>query len=365
MHIQRLKLFHFRNLENCAVEFSSHVNLIIGPNGQGKTNLIEAVTTLAEARSFRTSRMEDLVRWGEREASVFGEIQTASGVSTLGLIIRDGKREAYINGERSKGLIDIIGKFSCITFSPADIDIVKGSPAERRRLVDRAAAETDPLFASASIQYSRAIKNKTAALRAPGVRAEEIEAWNDLLASHASYIANKRREVVLSLGARASRYYERFAPQEEELQTSMEDPWGETVTAENVRVLLSTELRREMAAGTCLLGPHRDDLSIQISKRDARAFASQGQARSLVLALKLAVLELLEARFEESPVVILDDVDAELDLARREAFFSMIFSSERQVFITATEVSGPMRMMGGEAKTLFVKEGQIDPVKPS
>jgi DNA replication and repair protein RecF len=359
--VQSLKLYNFRNLDNTEITFSSGINLILGPNGQGKTNLIEAVSALSSARSFRTSDIRELVRWGEQEGSVFGQIRIKEGDFKLGIIFRDGKREAYINDQRSKGLVEMIGRFTCITFSPADLELVKGSPTERRKLVDRLGADLDPSIASSLINYQRALNNKNALLKSYERDKTGLSAWNDVLAGPGATIVNNRRKLAAQLSMVASKYYESFAPTDELLTIESIDPWPTTtdLTAGVFREQLELVAARELAAGTTVLGPHRDDFLVSLSGRDARSFASQGQARSIVLALKLATLEILESALGESPVVILDDVDSELDLSRRAAFFSMIFSTQRQIFITATEQSEPMRDATISPLIVGVREGRL------
>ena len=365
MQINSLKLFHFRNFIEESVSFSGGVNLLTGSNGQGKTNLVEAISFVSSGRSFRTARLADLVLSGSRSGSAFASISHHQTDLDLGIVIERGKKTGYINGEPVKTLADYAGKLLTVAFSPSDLEIVKGAPFERRRLLDRHISELRPGMIIDYAAYGRAVKSKNALLSRGNAGRESIMPWNEIIAEHAVRIVNARQEFVRALGARAARIHSAFAAADGELQLNYKSAFAESGTAaekEHILRVLELEFPREVERGSCAVGPHRDDMQISIGGKDARVFASQGQTRSVVMALKLAVIELLENAAGETPVILLDDVDSELDAARSAALFSLIAERQSQVLITATEPR-LLEIFGAQRCALFsVESGHVKPI---
>lgn len=337
MYVENLKTYHIRNLQDSDLEFSRSVNFFSGLNGQGKTNIIESLSILSSGKSFRTSKLKEIVSWGEGEASLHARIidERSNFIeSSLGVIVRDGQRETYLNGDKVP-LVDYVGKLLCVTFSPTDIEIVKGSPAIRRRFIDRHSVDLYPALLKSIISYNNALKSKQAILKTRRASIRDIEPWNRVLSVEAAQIVKSRSAFIAELEGCAMSVYESFAETDGELSVSLKRSFSEE-KEERIFEFLMSKISNEIGAATAIYGPHRDDLEISISGNNSRLYASQGQSKSIVLALKLAAIEMLEKNRKTCPVVLLDDVDSELDKERFELLIKFILSSTRQVFITGT-----------------------------
>jgi len=360
MHIEWLKLYNFRNLTDGIHRFSPGLNLICGQNGQGKTNLIEAINLLSAGRSFRTQTLAELVRWGEREASVFALVKGALSDVELGVSITASGRSAFVNGDEVGSLADFVGRLLCVTFSPTDLAIVKGSPQVRRKFLDRHLVDLEPGLIGFLLDYSRALRSKSAVLKRGDADAAALEPWNVVLARAAAPIIRARRAVLRALEERADEYYRTIARHDGRVTLSLETGiTGDEPSADDIFLQLTAVATREMRYKAAILGPHRDDIQIAIDGHDARAFASQGQSRSIVLALKLGVIGLLETQRHESPIVLLDDVDSELDQSRCDALFELVYQTKRQVFVTGTDRDRAARRRPGECAEWEIAGGDM------
>jgi DNA replication and repair protein RecF len=356
LYVSTLKVYNYRNLRDQTVELHNGPVYITGQNGNGKTNLVEALYLLSGSRSFRTNTQSELVQWGKKEASVFGTVVTKTGTTELGIAIslgqKQGQRTAFKNGEPQGSIADLMGSCSIIAFSPADLSLVKGSPGGRRKFLDRHMVDLQPAFLHVLMAYQRALESKSALLKSPGVTARDLEPWNELLVEYGGKIVDNRRNFIESFIKKGDSFHRDFARADGELKLSLESdllqPDGQVCATDDLRREFEKVAAREIALRSCVLGPHRDDIAITLSGVDSRAYASQGQTRSIVLALKLGVIELLEERLGEPPIVVLDDVDSELDAERTRHLFRALAQHERQIFITGTatppeELSQPER----------------------
>lgn len=360
MYIEWLKLYNFRNIADGIYRFSPGLNLICGRNGQGKTNLVEAINILGTGRSFRTQSVAELVRWGQQEASVFALVKGDVTDVELGVAVADGSRAAFVNGDKVRSLTDFVGRLLAVTFSPTDLAIIKGSPQGRRKFLDRHTVDLEPNLMASFLDYNRALRSKSALLKRGDVETEALEPWNVILARAAAPIIRARRLVLKALEERADEFYRAIARDDGRVTLALEtDVSGDDPTAEDVFLQLAAVTSREKRYKSAVLGPHRDDIIVSLDGRDARAFASQGQARSLVLALKLGVIALLEAQRHESPIVVLDDVDSELDQSRCDALFELVYEAKRQVFVTGTDRDRAARRRPGECAEWEIVSGAI------
>jgi len=343
VQLVELKTYQFRNLEDQTIHFEDGVNVIIGNNGQGKTNVLEAISILSSVRSFRSSKLAEAIRWNQSEASIFGTIKSDSEIKTsLGVALDKKTKKAYINDAQVKSAEDFIGTLVCVTFTPDDLELVKGGPSERRRFLDKALAFLDRKIIRALSSYNAALRSKNVLLRNSfgqprDVLFEQLDSWNKVMAKHGAQIEAARRVLAKNLSDKAAKLYSSFSPESESFELSLKSAGIKKEVSEYLLLEEITEAReREVAQGRSLVGPHRDDLLISLSGIDSRAFASQGQTRSIVLAIKLALIEEIQNVRHEAPIILLDDVDSELDESRRRSFFEAIMSHGRQVIITAT-----------------------------
>lgn len=332
---------------------------ITGKNGNGKTNLVEALYLLSGSRSFRTNSQSELVQWGKKESSVFGTVVRQTGTTELGVALTPGQRTAFKNGEQLGSVAELVGECSVVAFSPADLSLVKGAPAGRRKFLDRHMVDLQPSFLPVLMAYQRALESKSALLKGQGVCTDQLEPWNMLLVEYGGKIVDKRANFIKELKESANSFHKQFAQTDGSLELSLESDFldeGEAeVSRERVFAELLSVASREIALRSCVFGPHRDDLGITLAGIDSRPFASQGQTRSIVLALKLGVIELLEGRLKESPIVVLDDVDSELDRERSKRLFAALAKRDRQVFITGTGTPPPELIQTGTQRVQQVE----------
>lgn len=299
---------------------------------------------------------------------MFGTVVSKTGATELGIAIslgqRQGQRTAFKNGESQGSIADLMGSCSVVAFSPADLSLVKGSPAGRRKFLDRHMVDLQPGFLNELMAYQRALESKSVLLKSPAVAAKDLAPWNELLVDYGGKIVDKRLKFLNILIESSSKFHQAFAQADGVLELCLESNLLEgQATNSSTRLLAAEELRREferlaareIALKSCLLGPHRDDISITLAGIDSRAYASQGQTRSIVLALKLGVIELLEQRLSESPIIVLDDVDSELDTERSQLLFSALAQHERQIIITGTSSPPTELSLPGRPAVQLVK----------
>lgn len=362
MFVSKLKVYNFRNLVDQTITFSKGPVYISGLNGNGKTNIVEAIYLLSGSRSFRTNTNGELLKWGQRESSIFGTIEHKTGSDELGLSFSPGQRTAYRNGNELASIADLMGRCSVIAFSPSDLTLVKGSPSSRRKFLDRHMVDVQPSFLNTLMAYQRALASKSALLKTQDVTLEQLRPWNELLTEYGGKIVESRLNFLQSLREKAARFHASFAQTDGELTVTLESELVDAsggLSLDSVAAQFERVAQRELAMRSPVYGPHRDDVALALRGVDSRAYASQGQTRSIVLALKLGVIELLEDRLGESPICVLDDVDSELDSARSERLFQALIAHERQIIVTGT-TEPPQQLRGSpDLQVIRISAGEV------
>lgn len=346
MKIQKLTISDFRNIESLEFEPNESVNIIYGQNAQGKTNLIEAVWLLTGAKSFRRTKSDrDFVRFSADksriEAQFFDDVRSQS----IALEI-DDRRRAYLNDIKAETASELASHFPAVVFSPAHMALIRSGPSERRKFIDSCLCRISPKFIRTLNDYTRALTQRNALLkdvRRSSYLLDTLDVWDQSIASMASLIIKMRTKLTDRLNEKAKRIYSGISMGHEELSLSYSSSLGVSYNAgaplsemcADFYSKLKYRLSDDIKYGATTLGAHRDDIDISLDSCDARSFASQGQSRSIVLALKLAESELLEESFSAKPIILLDDVMSELDSVRREYLLNHI--GQNQVFITCCE----------------------------
>ncbi len=318
---------HFRNLATGEVPLSSAVTLLVGQNAQGKTNFLEALLLLLAGISLRGQSDRDLVAWGHDGYRLHGPWM-GEGVNPV-----EKERVVTVNPLRRR---ESGPRIPAVAFSPDDLMLVKGSPELRRRFLDEVAGQIRPRYLPELRRYQRAVSQRNRALKGDAAQTV-LDSFDPLLAEAGSYVWSVREEVVASLQARVPDVLGALAPIDH-MVIALERG-GHAVTSTKAAFLAELERRRqeERIRGATLTGPHRDDLCIIVNGRSADLFASQGQQRSLALALKLASRDILEEVSGRQPVVLLDDVFSELDGVRRQALLRLMSRSRQQTVVTDTD----------------------------
>jgi DNA replication and repair protein RecF len=345
MQLRAIEACGFRNLAEVRIEFSPGLNILWGPNAQGKTNLLEAIYTLANTKSFRTSALREAIAFGGDEAVVRGEVRRGPLTREIQMRLAGPRKEFFVNGKR-ESTVEYIAHLDAIVFSFEEMGIVRGEPAERRRFVDRGVVGLKPTYLRTLSNYNRVLKQKNRLLRdaaeaseagshrAAGLR-ETVESWNAQLVETGARIHRERTAYVERMrDALAQNLF--GEPVGVRYRSSFEGKGDlddyETLFSER----LGLRLEAELAAGHALIGPHRDDLEVLVGGREVSRFGSAGQQRSALLILDLAQVSVYYQTYEEYPVLLIDDIDAELDRDRINRLLEHL-EGKAQTFISTSK----------------------------
>jgi DNA replication and repair protein RecF len=341
MRLNHLVVSDFRNIGMIRVKPGKRFNLLYGFNGQGKTNLLEAIYLLGNPRSFRSSRTAELVRHGCTKAQVLGEVESGGTVSSIKLSLEPAGRRVEIDSKGIRRASDLHGTLNAIVFSPDDTGMVKSGPETRRRYLDRAVYTGDIGYLHCWHDYHRNLKQRNHLLKSPDRPGLDI--WTEKLAETGAEVIERRQQYVRLLETRLQQHYGiisggceaagiRYQP--EGIRATDRD-----AIREELLQLFSRHARSDERYGTTTAGPHRDDLTLYLDQRPLKAFGSQGQQKSFILALKMAEMDNLQKIFGESPLLLLDDMSSELDARRNSNLMEFLTARDIQVFITTTEPS--------------------------
>lgn len=358
MILRKITLSHFRNVALATLVLDGRRQYLVGRNGQGKTNLLEAAGCLTALRSFRTPESRHMIEKGESEAAIACEVEReGTGSERITIKIRGDGKGLWRNEKRVGRLADHLGQFPTVVFSSEDLQLVRGAPAQRRRWVDLTLSAMDPEYLSALQAYSRALASRNNLLRrgGPGV-AGEVGAFERALAPSGARVVALREKGLAELAADMTAAYGRMCEGSDHSALRYE-PASPVASGAEFLELLEAGRARDLQAGTTLLGPHRDDIRFEVKGAEARDFASEGQQRSAVLALRLAQAQWFHKRSGIRPVLLADDVLGELDPGRRGRFWSAI-DPESQVIATGTE--RPDAALG-EWEVFSVADGTFSP----
>ena len=365
MQLNEIYLRSFRNYEEARVTFEPGVNLIVGDNAQGKTNLLEALAYLGSGKSFRALKTGEMIRFGADFAEISGNVHAQDREQTLRWVLFSGSRPRQIwrNGAKKKTTGDIAGVLPTVLFCPEDLMVLKTGAASRRRLGDHALCALRPNYDAALTEYNRILEQKSRILKDhfenPGLL-EILPDYNTRLCQVGALLISYRSRFYESLGKAAAQYHGQFSGFSEEFTldyktvSTVKDPFASvSQLTEDLQEHLSRHYRAELESGQCLTGPHKDDFSVSLSGIDLKAYGSQGQTRTAAISLKLAQRELMGREWGEEPVLLLDDVLSELDPGRQDFVLNQIVSG--QVFITCCE-PGRFTRLG---KTIEIRKGNV------
>ena len=342
--ITRIELTDFRNYASFVLEPDQRLTVLVGPNAVGKTNVMEAIELVTEADSFRKPGWSDLIRDGRERAVVTLHAEGQDGRHTdVSLVVENNRRAYRVNGSPRRTVADVAGTVPAVVFTPDDLRMVKDSADKRRVAIDSLGTQISKAYGTVKAEYDRIVRQRNALLKERETRAFELDPWTERLI-----------DVGAALTAHRIRLFERLAPHVadvyaalsagEELGIDYVPSWGgeqangaaEEIAAAMERSLAERE-PEERARRTTLVGPHRDDIRFTAGGREARAFASQGQQRTIALAWKLAEIQAVEDITQTTPVLLLDDVMSELDESRRHALASFV-GGRAQTFVTTTNL---------------------------
>ena len=343
MRLTKITLRHFRNVGFATLEFSGRQQFLTGANGQGKTNLLEAAGFITALRSFRAPDNRLLIGHGQHCAAIAAELEhERQGDTHVTIKLRHDGKELWSDQARVTRLADHLGKFPTVVFSAQDLQLVRGAPALRRRWLDLTLAAMDAAYLQALQTYGRALAERNSLLKRGGAVERELAAFEQLLAPAAVELIARREAGLREIGEGLKSAYAQLCGGAEPAGLGYEPDFA-PASAEALLARLESGRARDVQFRTTLVGPHRDDFHFSVHGTAAKDFASEGQQRSLVLALRLAQAAWSHGKSGVRPVLLADDVLGELDPARRQRFWSMI-DPESQVIATGT--AGPGAGLG-------------------
>jgi DNA replication and repair protein RecF len=379
MYLKSLRLRSFRNYVDRQIEFKAQKTILVGNNAQGKSNLLEAVELLASLKSHRTSRDRELVLDSATVGQVEARVERAYGTSELKVVFRkQGRRTVAVNQENLRRQLDFLGVLNAVQFSSLDLDLVRGAPDARRSWLDGLLIQLEPVYASILQQYNQVLKQRNALLKKIRQVRQENEAielttfepqlklWDEQLAEAGSRVARRRARVIARLAPIAEFWHKRISGETENLEVNYlpNVKWLEDDPVIVQQAFLAKIKERRMVEqyqGKTMVGTHRDEIELGINQTPARYYGSQGQQRTLVLALKLAELKLIEEVVGEPPLLLLDDVLAELDPNRQKQLLEVI-GDRFQTIITTTHIDTFNHDWLKNSQILAVEAGKISEV---
>lgn len=341
MIIENFNLKNFRNYEDEKIFLAPETNILVGANGQGKTNILEGIYYLLNGKSYRVQREAELIRWGERFFDLSGRFQVQKRALVITSHYENRHKTVTVNGAPLLRLSDFVGTINAVSFSPDDLTMVKGGPIERRKFLDRYIAQIRPGYVSILNQYTKVLQQKAALLKSSQPEKEkfsQLQLWNTQLAELGGRIIRARFQLVTELQQKAKTIYRDIASENEELGM-IYSSLGKNDLEEALKtlpVLLEAKMREEIERQSIQVGPHRDDLILILKGKAAKLYASQGQQRTIVLSLKLSQVEMIHDEKAEYPLLLLDDVLSELDRSRRSFLLDFIRSCSIQTLLTMT-----------------------------
>ena len=356
MALRVLSVERLRNLQSQQVPLSPGLNLVWGENAQGKSNFLEAVGLVCMARSFRLSQNAEMIQFGQESAGVSAELDASDPASARTLRIAMDRRfkYAFVDQQRVPQLVDYLAlSVPAVSFRSESLGLGRGSPALRRQFLDQLLVSATPAFLAVLRRYQRALLQRNTALRSAW-SATEMAGFEAELAACGLRILQRRRALVQELARQAAEFQRELG---ETLQLRYRGSFDESLDEEGVLAALKEEREEDRRAGFTRRGPHRDELELSLDGKALRRFGSQGQVRSVVLSLKVAEIEIVTAARGLRPVLILDDVSADLDEKRRERLFDFV-SKDLQAFVSTTE-AGALGLQSTRFSRFQVRQGRL------
>ena len=355
MHLAQLKLRDFRNYARLDASFSPGLHVLIGDNAQGKTNVLEAIYLLATLRSFRGVGSAQMIRHGQKGYFVGAKV-VGQGEHDLKMYWSAAERKVSLDGQSIRKLAEYFGALRAVVFCTEDLLLIKGSARIRRRFLDLLLAQTHPIYLPTLQRYAQALRSRNALLKQRMFDEPSLDSFTRELVELGNQLMTYRRELVPRISPLARLAYRRISNDAEELRLDYQPS-----VKEDFAVELARGRQRDLTFRATLIGPHRDEINLLLNDKLASKFASEGQKRTLALALKMAQAEYLTGIHGTPPILLIDDVMGELDVKRRSGFLPLLdraHHARSQVFMTCTEENWP-RELGRDLQRWEVKTGSL------
>lgn len=341
MHCTTLRLIHIRNFKDKTIAWDPGLTLLTGPNGCGKTNMMEAVYYSSVGKSFRTANDSEMIQLGEEEGTILLSYRGRQATHTIKIKLsrRQGKK-LFLNDTPIKKK-ELLGLFRTVLFTPDELQLIKGAPLFRRRFLDMEISQVSPRYYETLLRYNRAVQQRNAEFRSAqwNGRTPDVDMWDMQIAAGAAYLVKKRKETIEEMNRMVPAMEAVLTEQKEDLRMQYRQN-GEACDRPDMEwYLRALSQVREEDARLCRtsVGPHRDDIQFLMNGMDISAYGSQGQQRTAILSLKLAEMEFIKEETGTYPVLLLDDIGSELDSRRRQALMQYLEKQQIQTLLTGTE----------------------------
>lgn len=369
MYLSTIQLRNFRNYQDLTVDFSPGINVFIGENAQGKTNLLEAIYVLAMTRGHRTANDRELINWQAKDALIKGVVIKQTGRLPLEVQLGSSGKRVKVNHLFQSRLSTYVGNLNVVLFAPEDLALVKGAPQERRQFMDTEFSQMSSRYLYSISQFRGLLKQRNDYLKQLKYGQQHdrvlLEVLTDQLANSGAAVMMARYELLQRLEKWSAALHEHISLQREQLklqyisQVKIHEDTDEVKVANQLRKLYQEHEAQEIKLGTTMYGPQRDDIRFLVNDQDVHRFGSQGQQRTTALAVKLAEIDLMKEQTGEYPLLLLDDVLSELDDERQTHLLTVI-QDKVQTFLTTTSLSGVARQLIHQPTIFEIAHGTIN-----
>lgn len=358
MYLRSITLKNFRTYLSESISFHRRFNLITGDNAQGKTNLLEAIYMLCNFRPFKQVGNLELITFGKEQSRIKGEIEAGNGLNEVHIALSGDGKNVRVNGKVVYNLARYSANFSVVLYLPSDLDIVKGSPSVRRQYIDTLISNLDMQHAKDVRTYYKTLGQRNALLsRGSKINADTMEVWDEKLAESGARITARRVKAIKKVEEVLKKIYDSTSGVSSDIEIAYSYSYDNTGNIQqSIKQGLKSRLEKDKKRGHTSVGPHRDVISFHLNGKDTSSFASQGESKNLVLALKATEINIYSSMKEEKPILLLDDITSELDRKRKNFLFNLLLSYTGQIFVTSTsEEEIPYK---GERKLFRVENGR-------
>ncbi|MCK8824524.1 DNA replication/repair protein RecF [Fuchsiella alkaliacetigena] len=367
MYLTGLFLNNFRNYNTLELNLNKNLNLFIGNNAQGKTNILEAIYLLSTGNSHRTNITSEMINWNQEKAYVKGEVSRKERNFSIELLIENRGKKAKVNSNSLKKINELLGYLNTIIFSPEDLELVKGSPAGRRKFINLEISQVNSYYRHNLKEYNKVLKQRNNLLkdiREKHSSQEMLGVWDQQLIDLGSKVILKRLETVEKLGILARLMHRKITDGSETLKLKYKSSLdlSNDLSLSEIKDKFDKKIKsfrqQEIDKGYSIVGPHRDDMLFEVNDINIRKYGSQGQQRTTALALKLAELEFMKSEIGEYPILLLDDVFSELD-GKRCHYLLKVIKNKVQTFITSTKVNKELSKLDLNKSFYRIKKGTL------
>ncbi|OGH98305.1 MAG: hypothetical protein A2X42_09740 [Candidatus Margulisbacteria bacterium GWF2_38_17] len=368
MIIKSLELENFRNYSKAKIDIDPYINILVGLNAQGKTNILEAIFLIATSKSHRIQKNNELIKFQEDHALVSLRAESLRGNNFFNIqVMNDNNKQIHVNGKRIKRATELLGYFNVVLFSPEDIDIVCGSPIDRRKFIDIFVSQVKPSYAVLLSDYYKVLKQRNKTLKdisKQKCKEDMLNMWDEQLVNLSYTIVNERLQAIKSIEEKANKFYSYISDYQEQLTIEYYSGIGgkDKYTAQEYKHIfqqkIKSSLKMDIILGTTSCGPHRDDMLLKLNDKEAKLYASQGQKRLVSLSLKYAEVEYIRENTGEYPVLLFDDVLLELDLKRKHKLFEELIK-KAQIIITTTDLKRYQEVVVKAATIFSINQGEV------